>query len=144
MAHTLVSPFLKPYFKRNTRVRVLICDPANNILLIRSWFSHQQWSLPGGGINWGEDLLDAAVREVQEETGIVVQKNSLYSLGEFKNTNPNEPFTIKCLGVRIAHQAAHTPALRRLEILEVQWFPMGRLPQNCSPTVKLAIERAGS
>lgn len=35
--------------------------------------SHEQWTLPGGGIDFGEDPRDAVVREVYEETGLSVE-----------------------------------------------------------------------
>ncbi|KAA2252361.1 NUDIX domain-containing protein [Solihabitans fulvus] len=56
--------------------RVLLLDPADRVLLIHARdpqdLSHHWWELPGGGLDEGETLHDAARREVAEESGIVV------------------------------------------------------------------------
>lgn len=46
-----------------------------NVLLVRQQGPEDPqpcWALPGGGVEAGETVWEAAVREVQEETGIVV------------------------------------------------------------------------
>jgi 8-oxo-dGTP pyrophosphatase MutT (NUDIX family) len=56
--------------------RVLLIDAADRILLIRSLVSPGQpgsghvWFTPGGGIESGEDLTTAAIRELYEEIGL--------------------------------------------------------------------------
>lgn len=61
--------------------RVILLDRADRVLLVRghdldrperSW-----WFTVGGGIDPGEDSRDAAVRELREETGIVLHRSEL-------------------------------------------------------------------
>jgi 8-oxo-dGTP pyrophosphatase MutT (NUDIX family) len=60
---------------------VLVVDGADRILLLR--FTNDVlaggggWITPGGGVNEGESLVDAAVRELREEIGLIVTADQL-------------------------------------------------------------------
>ena len=53
----------------------VVCLKGEAVLLIRRGTPPRlnQWSLPGGRLEWGETTMDAALRELKEETGIAAE-----------------------------------------------------------------------
>jgi 8-oxo-dGTP diphosphatase len=52
-------------------VRALLIDPEQRVLLVRFEFpTATRWALPGGGLERGEDHVDALRRELEEEVGL--------------------------------------------------------------------------
>ena len=59
-------------------VRVIVMDDKNRMLMVCQHHEDRDiWMVPGGGIEEGESSLEAAVREVDEETGLDVQIEKL-------------------------------------------------------------------
>ncbi|MFY8210580.1 MAG: NUDIX hydrolase [Caulobacter sp.] len=50
----------------------VVCLRGQEVLLIKRGTPPRlgQWSVPGGRLEWGETLQDAALRELKEETGV--------------------------------------------------------------------------
>lgn len=57
----------------------VVCLRGNSVLLIRRGTPPRQgeWSLPGGRIEPGERAVDAALRELREETGVAAEITGL-------------------------------------------------------------------
>lgn len=126
--------------KGKRRVRTVVVNDRGEILLVRSWFGHQLWSLPGGGIGRGESPRSAAIRETLEEAGVSLDRQKCKPLGEFANGDSNAPFIVECFVATVDAQPAHIAARHRLEMLDVAWFPLDHLPTQRSSTVDRALE----
>lgn len=66
-------------------------DEAGRVLLARlsvEEINRGQWTLPGGGIDFGEAPLDAALRELTEETGLTGEIQSLAGVGSWVRRGP--------------------------------------------------------
>lgn len=64
------------YDLERSAVRVVLQEAGGRILLFHAFLASRSsagwWELPGGGIDPGETYLEAAVRELREETGLQV------------------------------------------------------------------------
>lgn len=72
---------MQPGQHRET-ARILLLDENDRIFLLKTHFDPEvglppRWITPGGGIDPGETPLQAAVRELGEETGILVTESDL-------------------------------------------------------------------
>ena len=72
----------KTHVKHRETARILLVDEQNRIFLLKTHFDPEvglppRWLKPGGGIDSGETTLEAAVRELREETGLRVNPENL-------------------------------------------------------------------
>ncbi|WP_328839213.1 NUDIX hydrolase [Streptomyces europaeiscabiei] len=78
-----------------------VCVRDGHLLLAR-WVSRdglKKWTLPGGGMEHGEDPYDTVVREAAEETGYSVEPTALLGIGTNRREDPRR------LGTRVDFQA---------------------------------------
>ena len=79
-----MSPTIEDALKLPAWTRVaayaLCVDDAARVLLVRvapGYPAGGQWTLPGGGLKFGEEPADAVLRELTEETGLIGRVISL-------------------------------------------------------------------
>lgn len=117
-------------------VRCLIIN-ENKILLIKHTYGSELKTTVGGGVNKNEELKQAVFREVEEETGIVLDDATEIGIvlhtKEFKNDT---------IHVFIAETTTTQLVLDRSEILEAQWYPLNNLPDDTSPLFKQFLDLA--
>jgi len=122
------------------RVRVVIRSPEGNILLIRSWFGKQRWSFPGGGIVKGESPETAALREVREETGIILRVDDLKNVDEIVHT---DDFSMKMTIFEAEVAQEKLPKIEwiyRMEIVDRRWWKPGSELSPLSAVVTWYLE----
>ena len=64
-------------------VTTIVADSAGRLLMVHRT-DNDLWSIPGGAMDLGESIADAAVRETREETGLDVEVTSIVGI----YTNP--------------------------------------------------------
>lgn len=115
-ARTLLRLLLRRPLTGTTLIPLL---PSGQVVLVRRRDTNQ-WSLPGGFIDWGETVLQAAEREMLEETGLKLLRIERL-LGVY--SAPERDPRFHAISIAIAVMATGEPNVHDdLELSEIQPF----------------------
>jgi len=91
------------------------------------------WTMPGGSLKFHEELKDAALREVLEETGMILKKEDLKIVSVTNDTVPDNHFvTIGWFCQNVSEQEPRV--MEPDEITEWKWFSLDELPKPLYPS----------
>lgn len=108
----------------------IVWDGEGRVLLQRR-SDNGLWSVPGGGLDPGEQPAQACVREVYEETGLVVRPLRVLSVETLAATSyPNGDVAQAIVSVFACSIVGGELACRDGESLELRFFPPGALPES--------------
>jgi 8-oxo-dGTP diphosphatase len=109
-----------------TGTSVIPILPDGRIVLIRRR-DDGCWALPGGMVDWGEDVPQAVRRELMEETGLELVKIRRL-VGVYSAPDRDPRIHSICIVVE-ADVQGETNIQDTLEVMEIQAFPRSSLPQ---------------
>jgi ADP-ribose pyrophosphatase YjhB (NUDIX family) len=123
-------------------VKVLLVDAAHRVLLFCSSdrddpTQQRHWFPPGGGVEHGESLQDAAVREITEEVGITLRHDQLGPVVRTRHVvfrfdgqqfeQDEHYFVVLLERTVVVSTSGWTPMERRM-ITAYRWWPLADLP----------------
>lgn len=110
-------------------VRIMALDGAGRVFLVRHSYL-PGWHLPGGGVEPGQTLEEAALMELREE-GNVVPEAALEMRGMCFNRLASRRDHVAVFLVKNARQTM--PHVPNREIVEAAFFPLDALPEGVTP-----------
>ncbi len=142
------DPDRRPRRQRVAAYAVIV--RAGEVLLSRlapSISEDELWTLPGGGIDFGEHPDDAVVREVHEETGLECHLGKPLWIGSAHRVVDRESEPTDMHSVRIVYDAwvaADAPEPRVVEVdgstVDARWLRVEDVESGAVPTVPMVRE----
>ncbi len=139
LAFWLTWPLVWVYSPLRARARLLVVC-GNEFLAVKAYFGSGTWQLPGGGIRYREEPLAAALRELREETHIVLDPKHVSELVPLtmytENGIPKRYLTF--VATIDSKQAIRVPDR---EIVDAAWLPITDAPKNYAPHLVHALKQ---
>lgn len=113
-----------------------MCVQEGRLLLARGYdeAGEPEWTLPGGGMEHGEDPFHTVHREVGEESGYLVEITGLLGVDSFRRTLPGRfGRSVDHQGLRLVYEARITGGELRPEVGGstdmAAWHPLDEVPR---------------
>ena len=121
---------------------VLILDERNRLLLMKR-SDIRRWGIPGGAMELGEIVENAARREALEETGLEIGEMSLFGVFSGPELYYKYPSGDEVYNVSIVYMSRDWRGEIQLnhEHSEWKWFAPIDIPEDVSPPIKPVLER---
>jgi ADP-ribose pyrophosphatase YjhB (NUDIX family) len=87
-----------------------------------------QWSIPGGVLEVGELVREAAIREAREETGLIVEPAELLGVYDRVLRNPEKRVQYHYVLIDFLCRRVGGELLAASDAAEVRWFTREELP----------------
>ena len=109
----------------------VVRDDSGRVLLQRRGDgSRTLWGFPGGAVELGESVAEAAVREVREETGLTVRLTGLLGIySKYRHTYASGDVAQSVTTFFLARSESGRLAADGAETLELGWFALDDLPE---------------
>ncbi len=121
---------------------VLVVDKQNRLLLMKRSDSGC-WGPPGGAVEPGEKVENAAKRETLEETDLEICDMSLFGVFSGPELYYKYPNGDEIYNVTIIYMSGNWRGDVKIndEHTEWHWFEVGQIPEDISPPIRPVIEQ---
>jgi len=110
------------------------------LLIVQSVRSSKNntWTLVGGGVNEGESVVEAAIREVSEEihNGFTIREEDLKPLMSFKECASSDPNTSIIMTMFLCTKEIDVYLSADFEILKYHWYKLGESQFKISSAIR--------
>ncbi|MFI8504508.1 NUDIX domain-containing protein [Streptomyces sp. NPDC085524] len=113
---------------RYTADVVAVTEDDRVLLIKRDWDPYEgHWALPGGHVDDGETGLQAAIRELAEETGVHVNVGNLHQIGVWDQPgrDPRGRYITTAYMITVPDG---TPITAGDDARDARWWPLTDLP----------------
>ena len=124
-------------FKVSLKVRLILYDKGNILLLKQRKPKGGNYTLVGGTIERRELAKQTLVRESYEEAGLILNEKDLQLVHVIQKIRENEQRIV--LYFKTYRWEGELKARETHKFKSVEWFPLDDLPQNLTKTVRQVL-----